>query len=86
MLTRFEFTVVPDPPPPSKPLPPIPGEEKKPATPPRNQQLQPPALPPSRSAAVIKPIVRKPDVSNYLVKSLLPQLFEKEFSCYVSFG
>lgn len=53
--------VVPDPPPPSKPLPPIPGEEKKPATPPRNQQLQPPALPPSRSAAVIKPVVRKPE-------------------------
>ncbi|GIX92153.1 hypothetical protein CEXT_224441 [Caerostris extrusa] len=53
--------VVPDPPPPSKPLPPIPGEEKKPATPPRNQQLQPPALPPSRSAAILKPSARKPE-------------------------
>ncbi|XP_042901477.1 serine/threonine-protein kinase mig-15 isoform X2 [Parasteatoda tepidariorum] len=61
--------VVPDPPPPSKPLPPIPGEEKKPATPPRNQQLPPPALPPSRSAGIIKPIPRKPeelDVSSHL--------------------
>ncbi|XP_054708882.1 misshapen-like kinase 1 isoform X1 [Uloborus diversus] len=62
--------VVPDPPPPSKPLPPIPGEEKKPATPPRNQQLQPPALPPSRNAAIIKPIARKPDELDVLASHL----------------
>lgn len=56
--------VVPDPPPPSKPLPPIPvEEERKPATPPRNHQgarglphQQPLPPPPSR------PLNRRPEV------------------------
>lgn len=62
--------VVPDPPPPTKPLPPIPGEERKerkPATPPRNQQLQPPALPPSRN---VKPPARKPEDLDVLAAHL----------------
>ncbi len=80
LILNFEinFSVVPDPPPPSKPLPPIPvdGNRKaKAATPPRNNQNQ--IIPfqssqQNRGSGVFKPPARRPEVSfNYVFRQLI---------------
>lgn len=64
--------VVPDPPPPSRPLPLPPKEDRKQATPPvsahhRSSHQQPPQQPPRNSQLFKQAQARKPEVSFYIV-------------------